>query len=208
MSLKSTFKGYLGERKVKKFLNKNKKLLNAKILNNAKFNINGKTIQIDHIFITPQKIYVIETKNLNGKIYGMTNDDYWTICYNDNKKFKILNPINQNSYHVKVIETITKVPYLCENIIIFTGKADLENLYNSSYYIKTIEDFKKIVFAETFSFLSTNIINVEKIYKLLKSNLSSFSRKQHIINIENRPKTNYNKKSKYNYYKRYYKNKF
>lgn len=201
MSFKEALKGFFGERKVRRFLNKHKKLLNAKILNNAKFNINGKTTQIDHILITSSKIYVIETKNLNGTIYGKGFEDYWTICYNKNKKYKILNPITQNSYHVKTIETITKIPF-CENIVIFTGKANTENLRNSSYYIKSIEDFKKEIFSSTFSFLSLNVINVEKTYNLLKNNLSTFSKKQHIINIENRPKTNHKKHSYYKHYKR------
>ena len=76
MNLKSNIKGFLGERKVRKFLKNQQKKLNAKTLNNVKLNINGKTIQIDHIFITPYKVYVIETKNLNGAILGKISDSY------------------------------------------------------------------------------------------------------------------------------------
>lgn len=197
MSLKSNIKGFLGERKVKKFLKKHQKQLNAKTLNNVKLNINGKTIQIDHIFITPNNIYVIETKNLNGTIQGNFSYSYWKIYYKNNKYYKILNPIIQNSYHVKAIETITKIP--AQNVLIFTGKANTTNLNN--YYINTLENFEKKLNKESFyDFLSFNF--VERIYNLIKSNLSSFSKKQHIINIENRPKSKYKKYQKSNYYKK------
>lgn len=195
MNLKSNIKGFLGERKVRKFLKNHQKKLNAKTLNNVKLNINGKTIQIDHIFITPYKVYVIETKNLNGAILGKISDSYQTICYKNNKNYKILNPIIQNTYHVKVIESITKIP--AQNVLIFTGKANTCNLNN--YYINTLKNFEKELNNESFFKFLTSFNNVERIYNLIKSNLSSFSKKQHIINIENRPKSKYKKS---NYYKK------
>lgn len=38
----------------------------------------GKTTQIDHIVINPRGVFVIETKNYSGEIYGNENQREWT----------------------------------------------------------------------------------------------------------------------------------
>ncbi|PLT33662.1 nuclease-related domain-containing protein [Bacillus sp. V5-8f] len=53
--------------------------------------------QIDHIVITPYGIFVIETKNYQGTIYGAKNRKEWSV----NGKFKMMNPFMQNHGHIK-----------------------------------------------------------------------------------------------------------
>jgi hypothetical protein len=58
--------------------------------------------QIDHVIVSPQAIFVIETKNYNGKIKGSREDLNWTV----NGRFKMYNPIKQNNGHIKALQPI------------------------------------------------------------------------------------------------------
>lgn len=58
--------------------------------------------QIDHLLLTPYGIFVIETKNYAGRIYGSKEDKQWTV----NKKFRMMNPFRQNYGHLKALEAI------------------------------------------------------------------------------------------------------
>jgi hypothetical protein len=77
--------------------------------------------QIDHIVISPYGIFVIETKNYNGKIKGSHNDQNWTV----NGRFKMYNPLKQNYGHVKALQSVlpdySSVQYI--SMISFTMRA-------------------------------------------------------------------------------------
>jgi len=60
--------------------------------------------QIDHVVITPQAIFVIETKNYQGTIYGHRERAKWNV----NGKFQMLNPFHQNFGHIQAINSILK----------------------------------------------------------------------------------------------------
>ena len=48
------------------------------VINDLMFNSGkGRTMQIDHVVVSPYGIFVIETKNISGKIYGNTNAQHW-----------------------------------------------------------------------------------------------------------------------------------
>ena len=88
------WKGKAGEKEV---IRKLKKLDPTKytVLNDLFFKNGDKTAQIDHVIISNYGIFVIETKNYNGKIYGSENKEYWNVYL---RKFhtKFYNPIKQN----------------------------------------------------------------------------------------------------------------
>lgn len=84
------------------------------------------TSQIDHIVISPYGIFVIETKNYSGKIYGGENSDHWK-QYLRNVEYEMINPIKQNSGHISALKKLfyglPEIPY--HSIIVFAGSADL-----------------------------------------------------------------------------------
>ncbi len=65
--------------------------------------VDGKTTQIDHVVVSPYGLFVIETKNYKGWIYGSENQKQWTQTFNKNTKYKMANPIGQNNYHIRAI---------------------------------------------------------------------------------------------------------
>ncbi|WP_428909770.1 nuclease-related domain-containing protein [Niallia sp. Krafla_26] len=55
--------------------------------------------QIDHVIITPYGIFVIETKNYQGTVYGGEDRKTWSV----NGKFKMMNPLKQNYGHIQAL---------------------------------------------------------------------------------------------------------
>ena len=86
-------KGKIGENKVSRALcanlDKEYCFLNDVIIPD---NIGG-TTQIDHIVLSPYGIFVIETKNLKGWIFGNTDSKMW-MQQIFNEKHQFYNPIN------------------------------------------------------------------------------------------------------------------
>lgn len=62
---------------------------------------NGST-QIDHLLISRFGIFVIETKNINGWIFGNEQSRQWTQSLYG-KKYKFQNPLHQNYRHTKAL---------------------------------------------------------------------------------------------------------
>lgn len=56
--------------------------------------------QIDHVVITPYGIFVIETKNYQGTIYGGKDRKTWSV----NGKFNLMNPFTQNYGHIQALK--------------------------------------------------------------------------------------------------------
>jgi hypothetical protein len=98
----SKFKGFRGEQKVKRKLNwlpKDKYIvLNDVTLRTAK----GST-QIDHVVVSIYGIFVIETKNYTGWIFGTEHGEKWIKNMYGNK-YDFYNPLKQNYAHMKALE--------------------------------------------------------------------------------------------------------
>lgn len=57
--------------------------------------------QIDHVVITPQGLFIIETKNYTGEIKGTRKDKSWTVS----NRFKMYNPFMQNYGHIQAVKS-------------------------------------------------------------------------------------------------------
>ena len=63
--------------------------------------------EIDHIFIGPHGVFVIETKNRAGKIFGDDEHDEWTQVLADGSLIHTMrSPVLQNETHVRFLEQI------------------------------------------------------------------------------------------------------
>lgn len=71
------------------------------------FGADTHTTQIDHIVVSIHGIFVIETKNYKGWIYGNSNNEYWTQNIYGNK-YSLYNPLLQNKNHIKSLLSTKK----------------------------------------------------------------------------------------------------
>lgn len=133
--MKPYIKGYVGEKAVSiilSLLNKKK----YKVLHNIYIPHKKGKSQIDHLIISRYGIFVIETKNYKGWIYGDEHSQNWTqVLYT--KKYKLYNPILQNKGHIIALRQALKdYPYIRYiNMVVFTWNATLR-LDVSSIVIK------------------------------------------------------------------------
>ena len=83
------------------------------------------TTQIDHVVVSSFGIFVIETKNYKGLIYGGENAEQWTKNVWGNK-YKFRNPLKQNYGHVKALQSILNLPQSAFiPIVVFSNNADI-----------------------------------------------------------------------------------
>ncbi len=112
-------KGQKGEYEVSKTLGKN---IDGRqyIINNIIIVNEGKSSQIDHILIKKTGIFVIETKNYSGQIYGGENQREWTQVLQYGKvKNQFYNPIMQNKTHIYALSKVLVLKDCYFSIIVF-----------------------------------------------------------------------------------------
>ncbi|MFE8701737.1 nuclease-related domain-containing protein [Cytobacillus sp. FJAT-54145] len=104
----ATRKGEIGEYKIDiqlKQLPKDFRYLSDLLVKNPK--AKSGYSQIDHVILTTYGIFVIETKNYQGTIYGGKDLKTWLV----NGKFKMMNPFVQNYGHIKALTSFIDTKY-------------------------------------------------------------------------------------------------
>ncbi len=126
MTLKSFVKGWIGE--AASALTQ-KVLLDPKIytsIHNVTLQTGNGTTQIDHIIVSRHGIFVVETKNMDGWIFGDEKSPQWTQSL-FGKKYRFQNPLHQNYRHTKVLEDFLGVgPEKLISVVMFWGECELK----------------------------------------------------------------------------------
>ncbi len=84
------------------------------------------TTQIDHLYVSRYGIFVVETKNYAGWIYGDAKQKQWTqVLYQQKRRF--YNPLKQNETHIKALAYLLKLPVeTFHSIVVFVGEAEFK----------------------------------------------------------------------------------
>lgn len=90
---------------------------------------NGESSQIDHVIVSLYGIFVLETKNYQGWIFGGEKSETWTqVIYNTKTRFR--NPIKQNWSHIyalkEILQEFPSLPFI--PIVVFAGTARLKKI--------------------------------------------------------------------------------
>lgn len=181
--------GEYGERKVSEFI-EDLKEEGEILINNYLASRNRKgtdSIQIDHIFISHKGVFVIETKDYRGRIYGDKYQNTWTqtIGYKRIQKNKLYNPIKQNDTHTRYVQRIVGGYAPFYNVVIFL-KADISRVSNSSDVL-----FDPYSFANWYRHLQNNCLSdsmINHINSVLldEMNTHPITKEEHISNIHRR----------------------
>ena len=90
--------------------------------------------QIDHILINGYGIFVIETKNWGGQIYGSATAEEWTRYFYNGSSRTHYNPIKQNEKHCAAIKRIVgEVPPVYSVVIVLGAdsvKVSADNVFS------------------------------------------------------------------------------
>ena len=177
-------KGKAGEQRVIKKLSKLVKQFDeAKVFNNAILETPDGSTQIDHLILSTRGIFVIETKNMSGWIFGGDSQKQWTQTI-FSKKTKFQNPIHQNYKHVKAVQSLLAADLgIIFNVVVFVGEAEFktdlpENVVKLKGLLPYIRSFKQHLLRPE---------DVQKYASQVQRAISdnSISEKQHIKNVKN-----------------------
>ena len=186
--------GKYGEYLIYKKLHKFEKDLGAKFL----FNVyipkdNGETTEIDVLMISSKGIFVFESKNYSGWIFGNESRYYWTQVLPKGKgrsnKEKFYNPIMQNNGHIKHLKLLVGEEIPMYSIITFSERCTLKEITVFSADVQVINRYSvKPVITALFN-QCPDVLNKEKmenIYSVLYpfTQVDELAKQQHIINIK------------------------
>lgn len=138
--------------------------------------------EIDLIMINKNGIFVFESKNYSGTIYGDEHCGTWTQFFTQKQKFSFYNPIIQNNSHIIALRNLLgDMPMY--NIVVFPDNTKVKCKFKRN-------DIAVLQLSEVNTFVSrrrkTGDFNPTKVYNDLKlfENASKKIKKEHIQRIK------------------------
>ncbi|MCT4779941.1 MULTISPECIES: nuclease-related domain-containing protein [Exiguobacterium] len=135
--------------------------------------VRGKGLtEIDITFIHESGIYVLESKNYSGWIFGKEADRQWTQMFKNRYKQRFYNPIKQNEQHLKSMEQFlakTVEDNVFQSVIVFSERCELKKITIDSSHVHVI---KRNDLRRTIKRLATvkrlTSMQVDSVYEQLK----------------------------------------
>lgn len=147
------------------------------LLNDVMLPTNRGTTQIDHVLISIYGIFVIETKNYKGWIYGSEYSDKWTQNIYGNKK-QFINPLKQNYGHIcalKELLNLSEDKFI--SIVAFSNDATLKTKINKN--VVRIKRVKRTILS-----YNTQIFSLEEIKDISNKIVSARVESTHSNRVE------------------------
>ncbi|WP_407507221.1 nuclease-related domain-containing protein [Vibrio parahaemolyticus] len=143
------------------------------------------TTQVDHIVVSKYGIFVVETKNMKGWIFGSARQKQWTQkIYRHSSKFQ--NPLHQNYKHIKALETLLgcSEEHL-HSVIVFIGDSTFKtemppNVTYARGSIRYIQQFNDVVFSDNDYARLTESINR---LKLKRGVITDLKHRKHVKEV-------------------------
>ena len=112
----------------------------GKILKNVYLPASGEeTSEVDVIYISQKGIFIIESKNYSGWIFGDEKDKNWTVSLQNRQKFKFYNPIFQNKTHLKWTRKFVGDDVPLVSIVAFSERCELKRVTVRSEDVRVIK---------------------------------------------------------------------
>ena len=128
----------------------------------------GSTTEIDIIMIAQTGIYVFESKNYGGWIFGNEKSQYWTQTFPNGQKQWFYNPVSQNKGHINVLKSILEIKNddFFKSFIIFSERCTLKKVNISSPNLVVLKrnDLRKTIKKEIEA--ASNLISVSEVNQL------------------------------------------
>ena len=138
-------------------------------------------------------IFVFESKNYSGWIFGDEKEKYWTAMLPNKQKNKFYNPIMQNKTHLKWIRSVVGDEIPLFSIIVFSERCELKKVTVYSEDVKVIK--RDLTYATVRSIWDKNpdMVSEDRINELYEclrklTNVDEAVKAAHIENIEKKYK--------------------
>lgn len=114
------------------------------------------TAEIDLLYLTRKGIFVIESKNYTGWIYGREDQPEWTVSVYAGRdwlgrmkteRHPLYNPIWQNAGHVRALEALVGEQTPLWPVVVFTGRCQLEDVTwdNEEVSVCRLEELPRVL---------------------------------------------------------------
>lgn len=140
--------------------------------------------QIDLIIVSKFGVFVVETKNMKGWIFGNPNQKTWTQkIYKHTSKFQ--NPLQQNYKHTKTLESLLGLSdKQIHSVIVFIGDSTFktnmpENVTYGGGYLRYIKSKTQPVLTESEVYEITSKIESGRLTPSFKTN------REHVAHVRN-----------------------
>lgn len=181
--------GDSGEKRVSSFLEdldcEEYRVYNDLLIRNGNY-----TTQVDHIVISHYGVFVLETKNVHGKVYGSGNAEFWKQylpdtgykSYGCTQEYQLRNPVWQNEGHIKTLRKLVfgnDVPLY--GIVVFPRDTEInvtasQPVLNMNNVVSYIKQYCEIVLSpDQMDFYHRRLLNV--------ITTSETDRKKHLSNV-------------------------
>lgn len=157
----------------------------------------GTTTEVDAVYITAKGIFVFESKDYSGWIFGSDTQKQWMQTFKSGKKQPFPNPIWQNDSHIKYLGQFLKwkIPFF--SFVVFSDDCEIKKMSIVKRQAKVIQQHQ-LVQTVINTFNATPAVfsdeQVETIRDMLEplTNTSEAEKDAHIANIQNRHNANEN----------------
>jgi len=151
------------------------------------------TTQIDHVIVSRYGVFVIETKNMKGWIFGGANQKVWTQkIYRQTIKFQ--NPLHQNYKHTQTLQAaLDLAPDKVFPVVVFIGDSDFktpmpENVVYAGGYIRYIKSKQQLLFSDFDVFNICKNIESGRLTPSIKTHINHVKHVKTIVEQKQQPK--------------------
>ena len=178
------FKGIAGEF----YVNLSAKILLDKkeyhLIKNVTLPKEDGSTQIDHIIVSVFGVFVVETKNMRGWIYGNPKENMWTQkIYKHSNKFH--NPLQQNYKHVKTLQGLLGLKdEQIHSLVVFVGDSTFktqmpDNITYGGGYVRFVRSKKERVLS------LKEVVEIIKTIETGRLTPSYSTHREHIKHVKN-----------------------
>lgn len=150
-----------------------------------------RTTEVDMIMISDKGIFVFESKNYSGWVFGNENQTKWTVVYKGGRKERLVNPVKQNDWHIQCLKKQIDIVTPIYSVIAFSNSCTLKKItiLNKNVIFGYANDVVNAIYdihknTEN-KFLSEN--NIKDIYNVLHPmmKVDEYVKKKHVNDIHN-----------------------
>jgi predicted RNA-binding Zn-ribbon protein involved in translation (DUF1610 family) len=180
-----TGKGIVGEGLLNFIINIALDKKKYQLLKNITLKTDDGTTQIDHIIVSQYGIFVIETKNYKGWIFGSEHSKTWTQSIY-RKKNTFQNPLHQNYKHVKTLQKLLNLDDdKIFSVVVFVGEATFKtdmpsNVVYPLGLLNFIKSHQAVLFSPREMWQIVEEIEDTQLAKSFKTN------REHVQNLKTR----------------------
>ena len=149
----------------------------------------GKTTELDVLMIGEEAVYVFESKNYSGWIFGNDTQRTWTQVLpkgrGRSQKEKFYNPVWQNKTHCETLKAFLPQGATINSVVLFSNRCTFKDVTITSKDVAVVHrnDVHHVI--EQMSKTATLPLNVEEIYEKLYpfSQVSDEVKESHVEDI-------------------------